>query len=69
VNLPARARALKAGGNKNVTVRELPGLNHLFQPTRTGSPTEYGRIETTFAPAALKVMGDWIKKIERAMPH
>lgn len=62
-NLPALARALRVGGNKNVTTRELPGLNHLFQPSRTGSPAEYGKIETTFAPAALNLMGDWIEQV------
>lgn len=59
-NLPALARALRAGGNKQVTLRELPGLNHLFQPTKTGSPAEYGRIEQTFSPEALRILGDWV---------
>ena len=30
-NLRAIEDALKAGGNKDYTVKELPGLNHLFQ--------------------------------------
>jgi len=64
-NLPALARALKAGGNKNVTLRELPGLNHLFQPTKTGSPSEYAKIEQTFAPEALRILGDWVVKRTR----
>jgi pimeloyl-ACP methyl ester carboxylesterase len=54
------AAALKAGGNRDYTVRELPGLNHLFQTARTGAPAEYGQIEETFSPVALKVIGDWI---------
>ncbi len=52
--------ALKRGGNADYTVRELPGLNHLFQPTKTGAPAEYASIETTFDEGALKVVGDWI---------
>jgi fermentation-respiration switch protein FrsA (DUF1100 family) len=57
-NLPAIREALKA--NKDATVIELPGLNHLFQTSATGDPREYGRIEETFAPAALKTIGDWV---------
>jgi hypothetical protein len=41
-------------------VRELPGLNHLFQHCQTGSPTEYGRIEETFAPEVMAMIADWI---------
>ncbi len=59
-NLPAVERALKSGGNKDFKVVEIPGLNHLFQDAKTGSPNEYVQIEETFSPAALKVMGDWI---------
>lgn len=59
-DLDAIQGALKAGGNRDVTVYELPGLNHLFQPSKTGSPSEYAAIETTVDPSALQVMGDWI---------
>jgi len=52
--------AFKAGKNPDYTVRMLPGLNHLFQHAKTGSPTEYASIEETINPAALKIMGDWI---------
>ena len=52
--------ALQAGGNHDYTVRVLPGLNHLFQQAKTGSPSEYGAIEETINPAALKIMGDWV---------
>jgi fermentation-respiration switch protein FrsA (DUF1100 family) len=46
--------------NRDVTVAELPGLNHLFQTAKTGAPSEYGEIEETMSPAALAVIGDWI---------
>lgn len=59
-NLTAIRQGLQAGGNRNVTAIELPGLNHLFQTAPTGSPTEYGTIEETFAPAALQAIGDWL---------
>ena len=61
-NLAAMEQALKAGSNTDdYTLKELPDLNHLFQHAKTGAPTEYSKIEETFAPEALKIMGDWIK--------
>ena len=50
------------GKNKKVelTAQELPGLNHLFQTANTGSVSEYGEIEETFSPVALKIISDWI---------
>ena len=59
-NLALVKAALTAGGNKDFTVRELPGLNHLFQTCKTGSPSEYAGIDETIAPLALQTMGDWI---------
>lgn len=60
-NLRAIAEALRAGGNPDVTVRELDGLNHLFQPATTGLVAEYGVIEQTFAPSALETIADWVR--------
>lgn len=65
-NVPEVERALREGGNRDVTVRVLPGLNHLFQPAETGSMAEYGSIETTFDPATLDLMTRWI--VERTGP-
>jgi fermentation-respiration switch protein FrsA (DUF1100 family) len=59
-NLTAISAALKKGGNKKVTVKEYPGLNHLFQECTTGSPAEYTTIEQTFSPEVLKDLADWI---------
>ncbi|HEX6622130.1 MAG TPA: alpha/beta fold hydrolase, partial [Pyrinomonadaceae bacterium] len=67
-HLKAIAEALKAGGNKDYTIMELPKLNHLFQAGETGSPAEYGRIEETISPAALELIGDWILKHAGASP-
>ncbi len=61
-NLPAISAALKAGGNQDFTVQELPGLNHLFQTCKTGAPSEYSQIEETIAPLALETMTAWIQK-------
>lgn len=61
-NLRAIRRALKTGGNKNYTVKELPNLNHLLQTAGTGNISEYGKIEETMSPIALQIIGDWILK-------
>jgi len=63
VNLPAIEKALKKGGNNKGTIKELPGLNHLFQQCKTGLPSEYAEIEQTISPVALEVMASWIKGI------
>jgi len=60
-NIGAIRAALDAGGNKDYTAKILPGLNHLFQESKTGSPTEYASIEQTFAPSALTTISDWIR--------
>ncbi len=59
-NLPAIRAALEEAGNDDYTIRELPGLNHLFQTATTGSPQEYAGIEETIAPVALELMASWI---------
>lgn len=59
-NLAAIRDALKKGGNRDFEVKELPGLNHMFQTCQTGLPDEYIKIEETIAPVALKTIGDWI---------
>jgi pimeloyl-ACP methyl ester carboxylesterase len=64
-NLPEIARALKAGGNRDVTTREMPDLNHLFQTSRTGLMDEYGRLEETMAPVALETIATWLEDRSR----
>jgi fermentation-respiration switch protein FrsA (DUF1100 family) len=62
INLEAISKALSKGGNKKVTIKELKGLNHLFQECQTGLPTEYATIEQTFSPLALEEMLKWLKE-------
>jgi uncharacterized protein len=62
-NLPEMKKAL--GHDRDVTVREMPGLNHLFQTAKTGSPTEYGQIDETMSPAVLTLVSDWIARHAR----
>ena len=59
-NLAAIEEALKLGGNNNDTIKELSGLNHLFQTAQTGSLSEYAKSGETISPNALKTMSDWI---------
>lgn len=44
----------------DATVKQLPGLNHLFQQAKTGSMAEYREIEQTFSPDALELISSWI---------
>ena len=46
--------------NTSVKVKELKNLNHLFQECKTGSISEYGLIEQTISPIALKEILNWI---------
>ncbi len=57
-NLTLIRAALK--GNPDTTIVELPHLNHLFQTAKVGTPAEYGDIEETIAPAAVKTIADWV---------
>jgi fermentation-respiration switch protein FrsA (DUF1100 family) len=61
-NLKGVEAALKAGGNLQYTIKEFAGLNHLFQTSKTGSPSEYARIEETISPVVLKFVSEWILK-------
>jgi dienelactone hydrolase len=56
----AGIRAATAG-HRDVTITELPGLNHLFQTAQTGGVGEYGTIEETMAPVVLQTVADWIR--------
>ncbi|MBX0332739.1 alpha/beta fold hydrolase [Pontibacter sp. HSC-14F20] len=62
-NLVATEKALKAAGNKRYTIKELPGLNHIFQTADTGQVHEYGTIEETMAPVALETISTWMKGV------
>ena len=61
-NLPEWKRILEESGNNNITIKELSGLNHLFQTCETGLPDEYEKINESFSLIAMKEMTKWIKK-------
>ncbi|MEN0654048.1 MULTISPECIES: alpha/beta hydrolase [Hyphobacterium] len=52
----ARVRAAREGLRTDVTV--IPGVNHLFQSTRTGLITEYATAPHAMAPDALDAIAD-----------
>ncbi len=62
-NLAAIRQALK--NNPRADIRELPGLNHLLQTAKTGSPAEYGDIDETIAPSALEQITAWINRVTK----
>ena len=59
-NIEAIKKALAKAGNKKVTAKILPNLNHLFQECQTGTPSEYATIEQTFSPLVLEEINKWI---------
>ena len=63
-NLPV-FRKIAADKKKDFTIREIEGLNHLFQHCNTGLPTEYGQISETIAPEVLEAIVEFIKATER----
>jgi fermentation-respiration switch protein FrsA (DUF1100 family) len=54
--------AARAGGNKDVTVRVFPNLNHLFLPSKTGAELEYASLETyNLSDEVLQAIADWLQ--------
>jgi len=62
-NITAIREGLESSGNAKVTAQILPGLNHLFQPSQTGLPAEYGDIEWTFDQETLDLISSWITEV------
>ena len=59
-NLSAIEKAFSGSRAQLLTIRELPGLNHMFQHCTTGGVNEYGQIEETISPEVLDLMVSWI---------
>lgn len=49
--------------NKNISIHPLENLNHLFQESKTGNPSEYAMLEETFSPKALAIILEEIQRI------
>lgn len=67
-NLAGIEAALKKSGVKRYAVRELPGLNHLFQTCSRCTLAEYGELEETLSPVALQVITDWLNENVKGNP-
>ncbi len=59
-NLHALSEAVAKGGNRDVEIEKLEGLNHLFQAAKTGLIEEYAKIDETIDPAALTAIDKWL---------
>lgn len=61
---PEQARelgaAIKAGGNKDVTVQVFPNLNHLFIYDPSGFPGGYTRLKPVVDPSAWSTVAAWL---------
>jgi hypothetical protein len=56
------SEAAKAAGNKDVTMKVFPGLNHLFLPAKTGAASEYTSLTTSkLGDDVLTIIADWVK--------
>jgi len=64
-NLNAIQKTLLEAGNTNITIKKLPKLNHLFQTSQTGLPSEYVQIEETFSQEVLEIMLNWLDRITK----
>jgi pimeloyl-ACP methyl ester carboxylesterase len=55
------AKAARESGNREVTVRIFPKLNHLFLPAKTGAVSEYSSLDTNTIPDdVMKLLTDWL---------
>ncbi len=55
------AAAFRAGGDRDVTVREFPATDHLFLADSSGDPSRYPVLATrTVRPAVLGAIADWL---------
>jgi pimeloyl-ACP methyl ester carboxylesterase len=61
-NLAGMKQSLAKSKSPKYDVIEMKGLNHLFQKCNSCTIQEYGKLEETFSPDALAVIGDWLDK-------
>jgi hypothetical protein len=63
MNLEAISLNCNPGLGKVKRIQELAGLNHLFQPSLTGNPNEYGSNEITFDVGAIQAILAFLDEI------
>ena len=64
-NLPGYEKIIADYGKTNLSLHELPDLNHLFQHCETGSPNEYFEIEETISTEVLEMIVGFVKSLEK----
>ena len=50
--------------NSQLSTKEYPGLNHLFQHAQTGAVTEYGNINETISEEVLRDITTWLNSLQ-----
>ena len=63
LNAPVLEEIWKSGKHPISEMVRFPQLNHLFQTSKTGAPSEYGQIEETFNGNVLDKMTIWIQAV------
>ena len=59
---PQLAGAIRAGGNRDVTLKLLADTNHLFLPDANGDPSGYAALkEAEIPPAIVTAIVDWLR--------
>lgn len=51
------------GSKEKIKIVKVDGVNHLFQRSSTGLPSEYSKIEETFSESVIKIILDWINTL------
>ena len=64
-NLLGYEKIIAEHNKTNLTLRELPDLNHLFQHCETGSPNEYFEIEETISPEVLEMIVGFVNSLSQ----
>jgi pimeloyl-ACP methyl ester carboxylesterase len=59
-NQPPLEEALSKAGNDDVTIKTVPGVNHLFLEATSASPAEWTNLPQNLAPEAADLITNWI---------
>jgi fermentation-respiration switch protein FrsA (DUF1100 family) len=61
-NLAGIETSLKKSSSPSYSVKEMKGLNHLFQKCNRCTIQEYGQLEQTIAPEVLDEITGWLNR-------